>query len=182
MTATRLIIDEAHQFLTFISSYCHILNLLIHRAGKTLAAIKRLLMSSSGSVWVHKQSKVLLNRCHWAEVCFFVAALITVYLSHMLTDGAGLSALSARLYKAVLWGLSHHRRVQVALLKMDEGEAYASQRGGPHHIAAHMYTRWNSNKTKCPLHHRANNPQWPRESTWNVKQGTDGGQASNHQS
>ncbi len=150
MTATRLIIDKAHQFLTFISSYCHIFNLLIHRAGKTLAAIKRLLMSSSGSLWVHKQSK-----CCWTDAAeqrsVLVAALLTVYLARMLTDGAGLSALSARLYKALLWGLPRRRRVQVALLKMDEEEAYASQRGGPHHIAAHMSTRWNSNTTKRPF-------------------------------
>ncbi len=69
----------------------------------------------------------------------------------MQTDGAGLSALSARLYKALLWGLPRRRRVQVALLKMDEEEAYASQRGGPHYIAAHMSTRWNSNITKRPF-------------------------------
>jgi len=71
VTAARLIIDEAHQFLTFISSYCQILNLLIHRAGKTLAAIKRLLMSSSGSVWVHKQSKSAVEQMPLSRGLFF---------------------------------------------------------------------------------------------------------------
>lgn len=54
-----------------------------------------------------------------------MAALITVYLAPMLTDETGLSALSARMYKVLLWGLPRRRRVRVALLKMDEGEAYA---------------------------------------------------------
>lgn len=80
-----------------------------------------------------------------------MAALITVYLFHMLTDGAGLRALSATAVQDAPMGPARRLRVQVALLKMDEDEAYASQHGGSNHTATHMSIRWNSNKTKRPF-------------------------------
>lgn len=98
--------------------------------------------------------------------------VIIVYPSRMLTDGADLSAVSARLFEGLLWGRPQCRRALVALLKMDEREAYASQRGDSQRTDAHVSNRWNSNKQSGPLHRRANKAQRcerGRGAAWNFE-------------